>query len=328
MKLQRTGTGWLAMAAAIWTGCATGKSEGGEDSGGRDTSAFDGDTGDTGVTDEGPPRLLESGTHTLEHDGIERSFRLQVPFDVAPGAPLIVVMHGYSSSAASIQHYSGWDALAEEHGLVVAYPQGSEDGWGNAYFEVGYDFHDGQVDDVGFILALIDRVVEDQGLDADAVFATGMSNGGDMSYKLACEADHRVRAIAPIAGTMMASLAESCSPAAPVPVLEVHGTNDEITLWDGDPDNAHGWGAYLSTDDVMDHWVRHNALTAYAVEQLDDIDPRDGSTVRLHTWSNDARDTAVWLYEVEGGGHDWPGAWGNMDIHAAEVAWAFFATRL
>ena len=283
--------------------------------------------GDSEATDSGAdtpaPRTLTTGAHTLGHDGLTRDYRLHVPDDLPEGAPLVIAMHGYSSSARTLQRYSGLDERANNEGFVVAYPQGTTDRWGYAFWEVGYAFHDGSTDDVGFIQALATHIGTD--LQTGPVFATGMSNGGDMSYLLACQAPELVTAVAPIAGSIMQVTADTCTPADPVPVLAVHGTADDVTLWAGDADNTGGWGVYLSVEDAIALHVELHGFETYAVEDLPDVDPTDGSTVRVHSWSHAGADEAVQLYEVVGGGHDWPGAFGNQDIHASDELWAFFA---
>lgn len=282
----------------------------------------DGDSqgaGDSG----GASGTLSTGSHTLEYDGLTRTFELHVPADLTPGAPLLVALHGYSSDGPTLQRYSEFDARADAHGFAVVYPTGTTDRWDYHYWEVGYDFHNGSVDDVGFIRTLAESISEDLGLGP--VYATGMSNGGDMSYRLACEEPELVAAVAPVAGCMMGWLAEACTPANPVPVLEIHGTDDDVTLWNGDPENVDGWGIYLSTEDGLAIHTALLGLDRYEEETLPDLDPTDGSTVLARRWSRDDTDAAVWLLEVQGGAHDWPGAFGNQDIHASDVVWAFLS---
>lgn len=266
-----------------------------------------------------------NGTNTFVHDDLERKFRLHIPSDAQPDAPLVVVIHGYTSSAQIIEGYSGMNALSEEHGFVVVYPQGTTDDWGNNFFNVGYDFHDSiPVDDIGYIHALIDYLQESLQLSATNVFSMGMSNGGDMSYMLACQSDV-VKAIAPVAGCMMKHIYETCEPNRSVPVLEIHGTLDDVTLVEGDVDNSEGWGAYMPLNDTIQFWVSHNNLDASETTDIDDIDSSDGSTVRYHRYYSSSNATEVWLYEVIDGGHDWPGAFGNQDIDSSRLAWDFFS---
>jgi polyhydroxybutyrate depolymerase len=267
---------------------------------------------------------LSSGSQTLEHDGMERGYILHIPDDLSDNAALVVVMHGYSGSAKEIRDYSRMDAVADANGFVVAYPKGTQDFYGYNYFNVGYDFHDDTVDDVGFLAAMVDVVVADLQLNPAAVFATGMSNGGDMSYRLACEADW-VRAIAPVAGTMMSWFTPSCSPHLPMPVFEIHGTEDDVTWWDGDADDVGGWGPYLGIDAIVDFWVAENGLQLQESTELDNTVATDFSVVEFDRYGGGDSDAELWLYRVVGGGHDWPGAWGNEDIDSSEEVWRFFS---
>ena len=111
----------------------------------------------------------------------------------------------------------------------------------------------------------------------------------------------------------------------PVPVLEIHGTNDNVTLWDGDMQNNDGWGAYYSIEDGIDLWVQNNECMHSEDIFLPNTNMSDGSYVINHRYSGCIDNAEVWLYEVVGGGHDWPGSNGNMDINASEEIWNFFS---
>lgn len=270
----------------------------------------------------------ENGINTFLHDDLERRFRIHIPDDLQEGAPLVIVMHGYSSSARTIESYAGMNDLADEHGFVVVYPQGTKDDWGNNFFHVGYEFHESKdVDDIAYLHALIDYLQLSLSLSQSNVFSTGMSNGGDMSYMLACQSD-KIRAIAPVAGCMMKHIFDSCEPSKSIPVLEIHGTEDDVTLVNGDLENQEGWGPYMPLDDTIQFWVAHNQLNEMDVEPVENTDTADGSTVVFHRYYSESDSTEVWFYEVEGGGHDWPGAFGNQDIHSSQLAWQFFSKYL
>ena len=153
------------LVCLIWLGCALFPCRG----------------ADSDFSDQAWPE--KSGTHTLIVDGRERTFLLDVPGHLRPGAALVLVFHGFTDSAQGIRQTSGFAALAEKHGFVVAYPQGTRDAKGNTFFNVGYSFHRTEtIDDVRFARELCARLTGDLRLDPDAVFSTGMSNGGDMSY--------------------------------------------------------------------------------------------------------------------------------------------------
>ena len=159
------------------------------------------------------------------------------------------------------------------------------------------------------------------GIDPERVYATGMSNGGEMSYQLACQADDTFSAVAPVAGCLMDVVQDNCK-ASQASLMEIHGTQDAVTSWEGDPDGSDGWGPYLGTPESVGHFVDVYGLGEPVVQDLPDISESEGSQVRLHQWGSGS--LQVRLYEVQGGGHDWPGAEGNQDIDSAEEIWAFF----
>ena len=124
----------------------------------------------------------------------------------------------------------------------------------------------------------------------------------------------------------MQDIMDACNPSAATNILEIHGTDDGVTLYEGDPNNEDGWGAYPSIPETMAFFVDLFQLSGQGTDALPDVNPSDGSTVEVSSWSNDAECPRVELYKVIGGGHDWPGAWGNMDIDASLVAWEFFGS--
>ena len=242
-----------------------------------------------------------------------------------PNCPLVLVFHGYSGTAQDIMDYSQFNALAEEFGFAVCYPQGTLDGSNTTFFNVGYDFQTNQtVDDVVFVEDLVDSLQAMYSLSEQDVFSTGMSNGGDFSYMLACEASETFKAVAPVAGMIMQDIMDNCNPVNEVSILEIHGTQDNVTYWQGDPNNNDGWGAYPSIPNTINFFTNMFGLTELIPTVFPDIDPNDGSTVNSDKYSEIGSCTQVWLYTVDGGGHDWPGAGGNMDISASREAWLFF----
>jgi polyhydroxybutyrate depolymerase len=264
-------------------------------------------------------------TLIFNFDGLEREYLLHIPNNIVNNAPLVFVLHGYTGSAQGIMDYSGMNEVADENGFVVCYPQGTTDQFDNSFFNVGYEFQNNPtVDDVGFIVALAEYLQDTHQLSTTNTFSTGMSNGGDMSYMLACEASSTFKAIAPVAGMIMENIYESCNPENPVPVFETHGTEDDVTLYEGDPFNDDGWGVYLGIPSTIDFFVTQNNLTDMIFSELPDINPNDGSTIESYIYASPNSNNEVWLYKVIGGGHDWPGAWGNMDVNISEEIWKFF----
>jgi polyhydroxybutyrate depolymerase len=286
--------------------------------------------GESGRTNAPATRVgsWQSGRHTLSVDGLQRTFLLDVPPDLKPGAALVMVFHGFTDSAKSVRQYSGFSALASRRGFVAVYPQGTRDADGNTFFNVGYEFHQNlKVDDVKFARELAARLVRDLDLDPQSVFATGMSNGGDMCNRLVCQPQPFVRAVAPVAGTIMSAWTNGFTPRVHVPVLAVHGTSDTVTLWKGDLADKDGWGAYLGAEAVMDYWVKIFSLEQSQATDIDMVQLKNNCPIRLHRWWTAADDTEVRFYEIQGGGHDWPDNLGNPDRSTAEEIWNFFAAH-
>ena len=265
-----------------------------------------------------PPSVWKSGTHHLTFDGRDRTFMLDVPSKLKPGAALVMVFHGFTNSTKDVRDLTGFAKVSEQHGFVAVYPQGTRDSTGKSFFNVGYEFHrDQSVDDVKFVRSLAERLTRDLRLDSRAVFATGFSNGGDMSFLLGTQREPFVAAIAPVGGTMMQSWAKGFRPAARISVLAVNTRDDKTTLWDGDMKNRDGWGAYLSTEAVMDLWVKGLSL-----ERSERRNP--GTTIQLRHWSTQTDQTEARLYALEAGGHNWPRTLGNESETTAETIWRFF----
>jgi len=283
-----------------------------------------GDTQHTETTVYAPQ--ADNGMHTFEHDGLDRTYHLYFPDKLQPGAPLMYVMHGYGGTASGTQNFVQMNRIADENGFAVVYPQGTIDWYGNNFFNVGYSFHEkSTVDDVAFITSLTAYLVDVYAVSDRNVFATGFSNGGDMSYMLACEASDVFSAAAPVAATMVTELYDSCDPAKPIPLFEIHGTNDTAVRFEGDIDNVDGWGAYLDVPSVIALWVDLNGLDQEESIELADSVTTDGSSVIHERYWSANSDNEVWLYRVENGGHEWPGSWGNMDIDASTEIWGFFS---
>jgi len=266
---------------------------------------------------------LEYGT--LLDGGMNREYIYYHPGDAPENCPLVFVCHGYSGSAQGIMDYSEFNALADEYGFAVCYPQGIQDSWGNTFWNVGYDFQNNEtVDDVAYVIHLSEHLAASHSIDPELLFCTGMSNGGDFSYLLACEASNYFRAVAPVAGMIMQDIMDACNPPEEVSILEIHGTQDNVTYFDGDPNNQDNWGAYPSIPATMSFFTDLFGLQLEDSFDFENINTGDGSTVTADKYGAPGSCTQVWLYTVNGGGHDWPGAYGNMDIDSSREAWLFF----
>jgi polyhydroxybutyrate depolymerase len=245
---------------------------------------------------------------SLIHDGITRTYRLHVPvgYNADSLYPLVINMHGLGSNAFEQEIYTAFNDVADSAGIVVAYPNGIDETW-NISSTTG-------TDDVGFISALIDTLDSQYSIDLNCVYVTGMSMGGFMSYRLACELSDRIAAIASVAGLQVFY---PCNPGRPVPVLQFHGTADPVVPYTGVPA-------------TISHWVNHNLCPATPVTtDLPDIDTSDNSTVTVSYYGLCEESTEVILYTINNGEHTWPGAAiiigiTNQDIKASKEIWNFF----
>ena len=287
---------------------------------------------------------IVSDHRTIIHEGIEREYIVHVPENLNNDSPIVFVIHGYTGSAEGIAAYSGMNSIAEREGFIAVYPQGTIDSYGNAFFNVGYEFNDDSpINDVSFIRELVKSISQEFNLKRKRAFATGMSNGGDMSYLLACTSSDLFKAVAPVAGVLMKGLKDSCKFNSPVPIFEIHGTADKISLFEGDLNNEEGWGAYYDLPSTIDFFAERYQLTNKSVKQT--ISKESGADYDIffeRHWSDDLEEE-VWMYRIENGRHVWPGIkfnwWnnplaryyfgsGNEDINASEEVWAFFKKYL
>ena len=262
---------------------------------------------------------------TFNHDGIDRQYLYYEPVSLNANMPLVFAMHGYTGDANSMRNYTQMNQIADQYGFAICYPRGTLDSQGNRFWNVGYAFHQTEtVDDVDFLIELAQYLQVTHNLNSDYTFATGFSNGGEMCYLLACQAYNTFKAVAPVAGMIMQDILNQCDQSQPIPLFEIHGSQDNVTPLSGDPTNNDGWGSYPSIDTTINYFAVKNGCTSNTTQTLPDINTTDGSFVMSEKYLNGTNNNEVWYYEVVGGGHEWPGDSGNMDIDAGEEAWLFF----
>ena len=247
-------------------------------------------------------------------DGETRGYQLYRPDDAEASPALVVVLHPLDGSARQAEGTYGWNDVADAEGFLVAYPDGRNGSW-NAGGGCCGAAADEDVDDVGFVDALIDSLVEAENIDPARVYVTGMSNGAMLSYALACETD-TVAAIAPVAGTMLAD----CTGPSPVSVLHVHGTDDTTVRFEGGIATGDTEVDTPSVPSVIEHWRTVDGCTAPTVTTVGAMQ---------HSLAYCAEGREVQLTTVAGVGHEWPGSAesGSADaspFDATETIWRFF----
>lgn len=237
-----------------------------------------------------------SSSHTIVFDGVERDYRVYVPRSLTSGpSTLVVMLHGGFGSAEQAELAYGWDAQAERSGLIVVYPDGIGRSW-NAGGCCGPAMKR-DLDDVGFIEAVVAEVSSVLDVDPQRTFATGMSNGGIMAYRLACESE-LFAAIAPVSGTMLVD----CDAPRPVSVIHIHGALDGSVPPDGSPGGGTQNIDGPPLADVIGYWLQRDGCGEPVSENWGD------PLVTALDASGCDDQTAVVYIEVQDAGHQWPGA--------------------
>ncbi|MEX2595678.1 MAG: PHB depolymerase family esterase [Salibacteraceae bacterium] len=264
---------------------------------------------------------FDSDLFKIEHDGEKRTYLLHVPDDYSSDerVSLIFALHGGTGSARNIESQSGLVQLSESEGFVLCSPNGLKRTW-NAGDCCG-KASENNVDDVGFISALIDKLIDEYSIDPKRVYITGMSNGGFMCYRLACELSDKIAAIAPVAGTMTSL---DCAPSEAVSVIHFHSELDSNIPLDGGVGDGLSDHENQSLEDVFDLWFGLNECQSSDIELKTDCS--------LERGFNCSDSTALHFYITEDGGHSWPG--GNKGrsrgdepskaVDANLLMWEFF----
>ena len=258
---------------------------------------------------------------TITHDNLQRDYILYIPQSYNPSnpVPLLLCFHGFTSNAEVNFYYTNFKEIADTVGFILVHPQGSLL-QGITHWNVGGWTTGSTTDDVSFTNTLIDTITSSYSINTDRIYSTGMSNGGYMSFLLACQLSYRFAAIASVTGSMTPQTFNSCYPNHPTPILQIHGTADGVVPYDGNT----SWT--LSINEVLQYWSDYNnCLTSPTITEIPNVNAFDGSTAEHHIYIGGDRGTTVEHFKVFGGDHDWPGAFGNMDFNASAEVWKFFS---
>jgi len=302
--------------------------------------------------------MLKPGDHTrtLKVDGRDRSYLVHIPAkcDGKTPTPVVLALHGAAMNGPMMAVFCGMNKKADEAGFIVVYPSGTGAGifltW-NPDGRTGKDRADDvpyiravlddlgsvvkvdtgkdRADDVAYIRAALDDLATVVKVDPKRVYATGMSNGGEMCYLLAAELSDRIAAVAPVAGTMVI---EKADPKRPVPLIHFHGTADTFVKFDGPSKKTPKFILFRSVEDSIQTWVKIDGCDEKPeVVELPDK-AHDGTTIERKTYGHGKDGAEVVLVVIKGGGHTWPGEKPLVDfigkstknISANDLVWGFF----
>lgn len=267
---------------------------------------------------------ISAQTYSFTHDGLLRSYIVHLPLNYNPANqyPLVVNMHGLSNTAAIQETYTAMNAVSDTGNFIIIYP----DAYGTTSFNAGFNSpYNSGVDDLGFISALLDTAIANYSIDTLRIYACGMSNGGFMSYRLACELEDRIAAIASVTGSMPDSMEYYCQSSRAVPVMQVHGTTDPTVNYNGAP-------GVWAIDTTVQYWVQKNGCPTSPVSTaIPNTSIIDLCTVEKFYYGPCDAGSEVVFYKITGGGHTWPGAIPipvlgntNQDFNASGEIWNFF----
>jgi len=257
-----------------------------------------------------------------------RSYLLYVPENLPDKpVPLVLVFHGGGGKAANMPSFTKFDHVADENGFIVAYPESINKSWSDTR---GLS----PADDVGFIRTLIANLSRSRKIDSKRIYATGISNGGFFSQRLACDLTDKFAAVASVAATMPETLVPLCKPSQPISVMFMHGTKDPLVHIDGGT-ILRDRGSNVSLAAASSFWRKWDQTSSKPQTKDWPDEAHDGTTVHRDIYGDGKEGSEVVVYTIEGGGHTWPGGpqylpkmmvgKASKNLDATAVIWEFFS---
>ena len=277
-------------------------------------------------------------SHVLTVDGRERTFVVQAPRPPRGKLPVVFFFHGGGGRGDGLAARGFREMVAKEN-LLAVYPSGWKNNWNDGRNAPRIEAQVEKVDDVKFVRAMVDDLEKRHSIDRSRVFATGVSNGGIFSHYLAAKAADLIAGIAPVIGGLAEPVAPTFKPSHPISLLVIQGEADLLVPIGGGPiANSERGGRVIATEEMLKKYLAHNGITvAPKIEQLPDLDPKDGTNTEVRRWPTGHDGVRVEYYLVKRGGHTMPGrsvprALENVtkagkvsrDFDGFKVIWDFF----
>ena len=234
-----------------------------------------------------------TSTQKINHDGLERQYLIYIPnsYNGQSKLPLMINFHGFGGEVNDHLAYTDMRSLADSENFILIYPQGSELG-GYSHWNAALNRGDNKstVDDLGFVEALIN--LHSDIVNLKRVYAVGYSNGGMMSYALACYKSNLIAAIGSVSGSMLQT---DCTPSHSIPLIKLHGTSDSVISYDG-------YSYYSSVESILGFWINFNKTSTSPVfETVDD----NGTTIQKHLYDGGTNESSIEHYKILNGSHVW-----------------------
>ncbi len=279
---------------------------------------------------------VAAACYSMSHDGLVRLLRVYRPAGHTGPLPLLFVLHGGGGSAGNMEWLTAnaFERIADRDGVLVVYPEGIGNSWNDGRQDLRAEAAQRGIDDVGFLRALPAEIAASYSLDPMRVYSTGISNGGFMSFRLACDAADVFAAVAPVTANLSSDVATQCMPARPISVAIVNGTVDPLGPWGGGLVRVllQRRGEVLSTMATLDRLREIDDCGPVETGPVIDNVADDETTLRRHV-ARCARGTELLLFEIVGGGHTWPGGVQYLpellvgrtsrELEAGEAIWEF-----
>lgn len=286
------------------------------------------------ATDSNVPGTYFS--RSLESGGLVRTYHVYLPssYSEKQPTPLLFVFHGAGGSGGDMKALTSFDDIADREGFIVVYPDGYKAIWEDGSGVTAGERAD--TDDMGFVSAVIDKLAGEFAINLNRVYATGFSNGGMFTQRLGCEFSGKFAAIASVGGAMTEKLSSRCSPASPVPVMLIHGTEDSVVPWEGGEVRGIPEWRILSASATAEIWADINRCSSSPKVNGELSVAGKNALFRYRVYGGCKNDAGVVVYAFKGGEHTWPvgvvlqesaSDKSNRVTDAEEVIWGFFEKR-
>ncbi len=259
---------------------------------------------------------LSAQIQTLQWQGVQRQYIVRVPDNPSGPMPVMFFLHGLGDNVTNCDQSFNFSLLSNHYGWVIVTPQARNEGLGTMW-NVG--LLNSSTDDEGFLMALLDTLEVQYSLNPDSVFFTGFSMGGFMTHMMAIKHGDRITACAPVSGVITNALA-SQAPVAPVRMLHIHGTSDNVVGYNG-YSSTFSMNLGIGVDAIMDYWK--NANSCEGEPTIDSIPDLVNDGLRFVHYTYDCG-TDLQLLKVIGGAHEWYDNGNHYDVSYMDIIYNFF----